>query len=144
MPDAGRQAIKALIIDTLAVRLAHDLDKHQPPDAAVLETLRRHVADSAETVLANYERQLAVSTLCDAVIGRLRGDLVRRSRVSAIIEVAINAGAVILGLIGGTIVAFLDPAANATTIKVFAFVIFLIALVQFFGNLYLKHFDHKR
>ncbi|MCK9542493.1 MAG: hypothetical protein M0R03_10750 [Novosphingobium sp.] len=144
MAEADRQAIKALITDTLAVRLAHDVEKHQLPDAAVMEKFRGYVADSAEIVLANYERQLAVNSLCDAVIERLRDDLVRRSRVSALIEVAINAGAVILGLIGGAIVVFLDPAANAMEIKVLALAIFAIVLVQFFGNLYLKHFDHKR
>lgn len=144
MANADREAIKALLADTLALRLADQLDKHKLPDEVEMGKFRPHVSDSAEMVLANYEKQLAVSAISDAVIDRLRGDLVRRSRVSSMIEIGINVGALILGIIGGAIVAILDPATNAAEVKFLTIAISVIVLLQFLGNMYLRHFDHAR
>lgn len=144
MAEADRQAIKALIAETLALRLASDAKKHKLPTDAMMDTFRPYVADSAETVLANYERQLAVSAISDAVIERLRGDLIRRSRVSGIIEIGINVAALLLGIIGGAIVAILDPAKNAGQVRALSIAIAVVVLLQFLGNMYLRHFDHSR
>ncbi len=144
MPTAERDAIKGLLIETLALRLADDLNVFALPDNAEIEKCRQHVSDGAENALANFEKQLAVHTISDAVIDRLRDDLARRSRVSGLIEIAINVAALLLGLLGGAIVIFLDPAANPATVKALAITIAVIALLQFLGNLYLKHLDHTR
>lgn len=144
MADAGREAIKALIAETLALRVANELEFHTLPDEVEMGKFRPLVAAETENVLANFERQLAVSTISDAVVDRLRGDLVRRSRVSGIIEIGINVAALILGIVGGSIVAISDPATHAAEVRGLAIAVCVIVLLQFVGNLYLRYFDHAR
>lgn len=144
MANPDREAIKALLAETLALRVANELNFHQLPDEEEMGKFRPLVAADAENILTNFERQLAVSAISDAVIDRLRGDLVRRSRVSGVIEIAINVGALILGLVGGSIVAILDPATHAAEVRGLAIAISVIVLLQFLGNMFLRHFDHAR
>ncbi|WP_225009544.1 hypothetical protein [Novosphingobium percolationis] len=142
--ESERSSLRDLIGDALALRAGEELGQFQLPSEAERAKFRSVTSDSAEKVLGNYERALAVDVLAAAVIDRLRDDISRRSRVSGIIEIAINISAVLLGLLGGAIGVFLDPNNNASSIKIIALAIAGIAIIQFIGNWYLKQFDHNR
>lgn len=142
--ETAKGALQELIAESLSLRAAAQLQMFEFPPAEEMANFRKITADTAEGVLSKYERSLAVESLSAAIIENLRGDLARRSRVSGIIEVAINISALLLGLMGGAVAVFLDPAANANSVRVIAIAIAMIATLQFIGNWYLKHFDHNR
>ena len=60
------------------------------------------------------------------------------------IEVGINASAVIVGSLIGLSQFIFDPVTNAKQITAVYYALMLIVIVQLFGNLYLKYFDKRR
>lgn len=142
--ETEKEALQDLIAESLALRAAAHLDRFDFPPESEMAKFREITAEKAEGALSKYERSLAVDTLAAEVIEKLRDDLARRSRVSGIIEVAINISAILLGLMGGAVAVFLDPATNANSVKIIAIAIASIATLQFIGNAYLKYLDHNR
>lgn len=144
MIDEVRKAIKTQLSNALALRLADDMKQHVLPDEVTMDRYRPHVADKVDVLIKEYESLLAANTISDAVVERLRDNLVRKSRISAVIEIAINLGALLIGLLAGGVAAFLDPANHAAEVRFFSIAACVILLSQFIGNVYLRYFDHSK
>lgn len=145
MPEPSeREAFRNLLIDYWAIRTAEKLGDVSLPDAEMLEKYREIATAQADKVLQSYERELQVDKLTESVIERLRDDLVPRSRVARLIEVAINVSALVIGGLIGLSQFIFDPQANAKQISAVYYALMLIVILQLIGNLYLKFFDKKR
>lgn len=145
MPEpSDRESFRNLLIDLLAIRTADRLDNIQLPPNVILDKYRDLAAPQADEILRKYEQSLLVSQLSSDVIEKLRDDLVPRSRVSRLIEVGMNASAILIGSLIGASQFIFDPVTNAKQIAAVYYILMVIVVIQLFGNLYLKYFDRKR
>ena len=144
LPPSDREAFRNLLIDLLAIRTAERLDNIELPSEKVLAKYRKLATPQADEILRRYEQSLLVNQISSDVIEKLRDDLVPRSRTSKLIEVGINASAVIVGSLIGLSQFIFDPVTNAKQITAVYYALMLIVIVQLFGNLYLKYFDKRR
>ena len=138
-----RAAIKALLVDVFAVRLAASLTRFKMPADDVMASCRTHVEAQAELVLSNYEKELSVEQIANSVVDRVGSSLQRRSRVFAILEIGSNILAALIGCMAGYFAIAFDTQ-SAPTIKIVFFVIFGTLVIQFIGNLYFRHFDKAK
>lgn len=140
---SDKEAFRDLLVELFVIQTAQELDNIQLPPPLILEKYRNLVTPKAELILQKYEQGLYVGDLCRAVIEDLKEDLIRRSRVAGLIEIALNVSALIIsGLIALSQFIF-DPVENRDQISVIYYTLLAVVALQLVGNLYLRYFDKK-
>ena len=127
--DSGRIPRRALPVRTGVARRPA-----RPPVAA----------PRADEILRKYESDLSINKITTAVVDQLRGNLIARSRVAHIIEIAINVSSLIVGLLIGAWLIFAEPEKNPVQTTFVLWAVLAIAGLQLFGNLFLRYFDKNR
>ena len=141
---SDREAFRKLLVEYFAIKTSEELGGLTFPPESELEKLRNVAAPRADEILRKYESDLAINKITTAVVDQLRGNLIARSRVAHIIEIAINVSSLIVGLLIGAWLIFAEPEKNPVQTTFVLWAVLAIAGLQLFGNLFLRYFDKNR
>lgn len=142
--NIDQDAFRTLLIELLAYKTAHELGELQLLPDDRLDAFKRVATPRADEIIRAYEKRILIREVRQIILSEVKQELLQRSRVAKIIEIAINVSALVTGGLIGLSQFIFDPVQNQKQITAVYCILLAVVGVQFLGNLYLKYIDERK